>query len=61
MENIIKITDCVEFKNELHIKLFNKSGVKSFDEYIDYINSIYSCKKSSSFETENQPLSVKDK
>jgi len=42
MENITAITDCVEFKNELHKKLYIKSGAKDFNEYIKYINSIYS-------------------
>jgi hypothetical protein len=45
MENITKIIDCVEFKNELHRKLYAKSGAKSFDDYVKYINSIYSLKK----------------
>jgi hypothetical protein len=39
MENQTKIIDCVEFKNELHKKLYEKSGTKNFNEYI---NSIYS-------------------
>jgi len=48
MENITKITDCVEFKNELHKKLYAKSGAKNFNEYIKYINSIYSANKTNS-------------
>ena len=43
MEN--QIVDCVEFKNELHRKLYIKSGAKDFNEYIAYINSIYSDSK----------------
>jgi len=46
MENMTKITDCVEFKNELHKKLYEKSGAKNFNEYIKYINSTYSDNKS---------------
>jgi len=42
MENTTKIKDCVEFKNELHKQLFLKSGAKDFNEYIKFINSIYS-------------------
>jgi len=42
MENTEKIKDCVEFKNELHKKLFIKSGAKDFNEYIKFINSVYS-------------------
>jgi hypothetical protein len=45
MENITTIIDCVEFKNELHKKLYIKSGANDFNEYIKYINSIYSSKK----------------
>ena len=56
MENITKIDDCVEFKNELHKKLFIKSGAKDFNEYIKYINSIYSGEKTPS---ENKNLSPK--
>jgi hypothetical protein len=48
MENMTTITDCVEFKNELHKKLYEKSGAKNFNEYIKYINSIYSDNKSNS-------------
>ena len=47
MENNIRINDCVEFKNELHKKLFIKSGAKNFNEYINYINSKYSSEKKS--------------
>jgi hypothetical protein len=36
------IIDCVEFKNELHKKLYEKSGANNFYEYIKYVNSIYS-------------------
>jgi len=45
MENITTITDCVEFKNELHKKLYVKSGARDLNEYIKYINSIYSDNK----------------
>jgi len=48
MENITTIADCVEFKNELHKKLYEKSGAKNFNEYIKYINSTYSDNKSHS-------------
>ena len=44
MQNTIKVSDCVEFKNELHQKLYKKSGVHTFNEYIQYINSKYSDK-----------------
>jgi len=47
MENIKTIIDCVEFKNELHKKLYVKSGAKDFNEYIKYINSMYSDNKTS--------------
>ena len=47
MEAMVKINDCVEFKNELHNKLYVKSGAKNFDEYIKYINSVYSNNKTS--------------
>jgi hypothetical protein len=52
MENMTKSTDSVEFKNELHKKLYEKSGAKNFNEYIKYINSTYS---------DNKSRSVKDK
>jgi hypothetical protein len=42
MENMIKINNCVEFKNELHEKLYLKSGANNFEEYIKYIKSVYS-------------------
>ena len=45
MKNSEQIIDCVEFKNELHRKLFIKSGAKDFNEYIKYINEIYSINK----------------
>ena len=45
MENITTIIDCVEFKNELHKKLYVKSGAKDFNEYIKYVNSMYSGNK----------------
>ena len=48
MENITTIIDCVEFKNELHKKLYIKSGAKDFNEYIKYINSMYSDNKTAS-------------
>jgi hypothetical protein len=48
MEKIVKINDCVEFKNELHKKLYLKSGAKNFEEYIKYINLKYSSNKTSS-------------
>lgn len=48
MENSIRIADCVEFKNELHRKLYIKSGAKNFNEYIKYINSMYSGNRDSS-------------
>jgi hypothetical protein len=50
MENTATIIDCVEFKNELHKKLYVKSGAKDFNEYIQYINSIYSANKAYSEE-----------
>ena len=42
MENTTKTFDCVAFKNELHNNLYKKSGAHNFNEYIQYINSIYS-------------------
>jgi hypothetical protein len=42
MENTARIIDCVEFKNELHKKLYEKSRAHNFNEYIKYINSMYS-------------------
>ena len=42
MEKTTKVIDCVEFKNELHEKLYKKSGATNFHEYIKYINSVYS-------------------
>jgi len=46
MKNITTpIIDCVEFKNELHKKLYVKSGAKNFNDYIKYINSMYSDNK----------------
>jgi hypothetical protein len=50
MENITRIIDCVEFKHELHKKLYIKSGAKNFNEYIKYINSMYSNFRSKSAE-----------
>jgi hypothetical protein len=51
MENSVRIVDCVEFKSELHRKLYIKSGAKDFNEYIKYINSTYSDKKQSTRKT----------
>jgi hypothetical protein len=55
MKNTIKIIDCVEFKNELHKKLYLKSGAKNFTEYVKYINSIYTSNKSFSEKSKNHP------
>jgi hypothetical protein len=30
MENTVRIIDCVEFKNDLHKKLYIKSGANNF-------------------------------
>jgi hypothetical protein len=56
MENTTKINDCVEFKNELHKKLYVKSGAKDFNEYINYINSVYSDNKT--YSKENKAASI---
>ena len=53
MKSETQITDCVEFKNELHRKLFIKSGARDFNEYIKYINSIYSDNRKSTVVTES--------
>jgi len=53
-----RIIDCVEFKNELHKKLYIKSGAKNFNEYIKYINSIYSDNKKTSEKKRTYPSSV---
>ena len=45
MKKDTKIIDCVEFKNELHKKLYVKSGANNFNEYIKYINTMYSSTK----------------
>ena len=58
MENPTRIIDCVEFKNELHEKLYIKSGAKNFNEYIKYINSIYSDNRKSFEKIEVHPPSV---
>ena len=50
MENITTVIDCVESKNEVHKKLYIKSGAKNFNEYIEYINSTYSDNKTYSEE-----------
>jgi hypothetical protein len=50
LENKTRVKDCVEFKNELHEKLYAKSGAKNFSEYINYVNSNYSGKKTRSEE-----------
>ena len=42
MENTAVVTNCVEFKHELHQKLYKESGAGNFDDYIKYINSHYS-------------------
>jgi len=42
MEKTTKIADCVEFKNDLHKKLYIKSGANNFSEYIQYVNAMYS-------------------
>ena len=52
MDATIKINDCVGFKNELHNRLYIKSGARNFDEYIKYVNSVYSNNKES-FEKTN--------
>jgi hypothetical protein len=57
MENITAINDCVEFKNELHKNLYLKSGAKNFNEYIKYINSVYSDNK---IYTEDQAYEQED-
>ena len=46
MENTARIADCVEFKNELHKKLYIKSGAHNFSEYIHYVNALCSDNKS---------------
>ena len=56
MENITTIIDCVEFKNELHRKLYAKSGAKDFNEYIKYINSMYSGNKT--YPEKKAPMSL---
>jgi hypothetical protein len=50
MENKTLIKDCVEFKKELHEKLYTKSGAKDFNEYIKYVNLTYSGNKTLSDE-----------
>jgi len=45
MDNNTQINDCVEFKKELHEKLYAKSGARNFNEYINYVNSNYSGNK----------------
>ena len=42
MKHTTAAFDCVAFKNELHNNLYKKSGAHSFNEYIQYINSVYS-------------------
>ena len=32
--------DCVAFKEELHKKLMEKSGVKNLNEYVKYVNEV---------------------
>jgi hypothetical protein len=60
MENIEKIIDCVEFKNELHRKLYIKSGANNFNEYIKYININYSNNKNSPPKTKLHQPSMAD-
>jgi hypothetical protein len=60
MEKMIRIIDCVEFKHELHKKLYIKSGAKNFNEYIKYINSMYSTNKNASEKLEIPPPSLTD-
>jgi hypothetical protein len=48
MENTTKVIDCIEFKDELHKKLYKESGANNFNEYIKYINAIYSDNRSNS-------------
>jgi hypothetical protein len=60
MENIATINDCVEFKNELHKNLYAKSGARDFNEYIKYINSIYSGNKTDFDEKEIQRPALVD-
>ncbi|GHV84198.1 hypothetical protein AGMMS50212_15380 [Spirochaetia bacterium] len=36
-----KIVDCVQFKHDLHEKLFRKSGANNLREYIQYINAAH--------------------
>jgi hypothetical protein len=60
MENTTKIIDCVEFKNELHKKLYKKSGANNFDEYIKYINLKYSNNRNFSKKLETRPPSMAD-
>ena len=61
MENSIKIKDCVEFKNELHKKLYIKSGANNFNEYIKYINSLYSSEEKSIEKDKTHLIYAKDK
>ena len=58
MENPTRIIDCVEFKNELHRKLYLKSGAKDFNEYAKYINSNYSDNKKSYEKNKTFPSSA---
>jgi len=61
MENMTTITDCVEFKNELHKKLYVKSGAKDFNEYIKYVNSVYSDNKSQSEKNKVNQLPIESR
>jgi hypothetical protein len=56
MENTVKINDCVEFKNNLHEKLYTKSGAKNFGEYIKYVNLLYSNNKIFSEENKKETI-----
>ena len=33
-----RITDCVKFKDDLHERLWKKSGAKTLKEYAEYVN-----------------------
>jgi hypothetical protein len=61
MENNVQINDCVEFKNDLHKKLYTKSGADNFNEYINYIKSMYSNEKNSDGNDKNNLTYITNK
>ena len=60
MEKNFRINDCVDFKNELHQKLYIKSGASNFRGYIEYINAMFPSENESAESNTTEPASPEE-